>query len=410
MKTPRILILIPNLGPGGAQAVFHQQIKHLSDRHQIIGCVFNWDGSFQVDRTANIVSLDVPAGKNWILKLYCFHKRIVKLRKLKKEYNIAVTISHLEGADYVNLFSKVSDKTICWIHGTKRFDGSMKGFLGLVRRYLLIPLIYRRADKLVSVSRAIQYELDKYYHLGKSKLLTLYNTFDLEKIKVLKEAPLDKGHASLFVAPVLITHCRLAEQKNIVGLLSVFSLCKKQRPDMRLLILGDGELRSHLLKKCDFLGLAAYSPWSESRDDANYDVYFLGYRSNPYPYLGKSTLYIQSSNWEGFPLSLCEAMACGLPVVAADCPTGPREILNSSVLTGSLRTTIQHAEFGCLFPLIDSNDASSLALWTNGILELLENDKMLRHYSITGKSRVSDFDITKNLRLTEDLINDLTTR
>src|SRR5260221_1784610 len=104
----RILIIITNLCRGGAQREFRQQLKYLSDSFEAIGCVFNWDGAFEEDKAANVVSLNVEGGVTWVDKTYHFVQRIIRLRELKRKNGIDISISHLEGADYVNLLSKDS--------------------------------------------------------------------------------------------------------------------------------------------------------------------------------------------------------------------------------------------------------------------------------------------------------------
>ena len=139
MQKNRALLLIPNLGTGGAQKVFRQQMKLLSRELDVMGCVFNRDGFLPQDHDSNLHSLDVPGGSNVISKTFFFFKRIARLRRLKKELDIKVCISHLEGADYVNLLSRRNDRVIAWIHGTKTFDQNISGWLGWLRKKVLIP-------------------------------------------------------------------------------------------------------------------------------------------------------------------------------------------------------------------------------------------------------------------------------
>ena len=83
---------------------------------------------------------------------------------------------------------------------------------------------------------------------------------------------------------------------------------------LRLLILGDGKQRGELLRLAARLGVAD-------------DVALPGFVLNPYVYMRRAGLFVLSSLWEGFGNVLVEAMACGTPVVATDCPSGPAEIL-----------------------------------------------------------------------------------
>src|SRR5918993_2580899 len=174
----KILLLIPNLGRGGAQQVFRDQLQFYSKHFMTIGCVFNWDDAFPEDRQLNIVSLDIPAGTTWLSKLVCFWKRVIAVRKIKKQHRIDVCISHLEGADYVNILSKVNDKTICWIHGSKIFDANIMGTIGAFRKKMFMPFAYNKADQIVSVSEGIRQELINDFSIPAHKTLTLYNGFD----------------------------------------------------------------------------------------------------------------------------------------------------------------------------------------------------------------------------------------
>jgi glycosyltransferase involved in cell wall biosynthesis len=57
------------------------------------------------------------------------------------------------------------------------------------------------------------------------------------------------------------------------------------------------------------------------------DIFLTGYIANPYPYMRKASAFVLPSKFEGLPGVLIEAMYCGIPIIATDCPSGPREIL-----------------------------------------------------------------------------------
>ena len=111
---------------------------------------------------------------------------------------------------------------------------------------------------------------------------------------------------------------RLVREKGFDLLLKAFSTVKKSYPEWSLTILGEGSLRSEL--EC----------LSQSLDIVN-SVHFLGRVKNPYEYLQQADIFVMSSRFEGFPNALCEAMACGLPVISTDCPSGPPEIIRDGV-------------------------------------------------------------------------------
>ena len=127
--------------------------------------------------------------------------------------------------------------------------------------------------------------------------------------------------------------------------------------DARLIILGEGERREQLEKLIEDLGIA-------------HAVSMPGWVDNPYSFMAKADLFVLSSNNEGMPMVLGEALICGCPVVSTDCPTGPREYL-------------QDGRWGYLTPV---NDEDALAA---AILKSLRND--VDRSAL--KARGADFDI-----------------
>jgi glycosyltransferase involved in cell wall biosynthesis len=96
-------------------------------------------------------------------------------------------------------------------------------------------------------------------------------------------------------------------------LLDAFAVLRARRP-VRLVVLGEGDLRRTLAKQIRRLGIEE-------------DVAFPGFVDNPFRYMAAASLFVLSSRWEGLPGVLIQALACGCPVVSSDCPSGPREIL-----------------------------------------------------------------------------------
>jgi glycosyltransferase involved in cell wall biosynthesis len=402
----KILIIIPNLGRGGAQQVFRQQLKYLHDYLEVTGCVFNWEGAFEEDHTKEIVSLDVPAGKNYFSKGWYFTQRILRLRKLKQKQNITIAISHLEGADYVNLLSSSNDKTVCWIHGSKAHDRNINGVLGALRMKFLMPLLYKRSSAIVTVSKGIAYELASHVKGLEKMIHVIYNGFDLEAITILSKESLDSKFVDIFDhTNSIITHCRLAPQKNLNALLKIFSQITKSMTK-KLVILGDGELRDELLTLCDRLGLKNWNCWNEKELSKAYDVYFLGQQMNPFKFLSKADLYVMPSAWEGFPLALCEAMACRVPVISADCFTGPREIIAPEINEPQPIEKAYTSQYGTLMPLAYENDPASLSVWVKQIESLLgkSGDTILTNSAV---DRVCQFQLSEAMAQTVKLLREI---
>ncbi|MFJ2290898.1 glycosyltransferase [Streptomyces sp. NPDC087894] len=139
---------------------------------------------------------------------------------------------------------------------------------------------------------------------------------------------------------------RLTDQKGIDMLLDTWALVAPQRPDWRLDVYGTGEDEAELRAQCTGLGLDSSVGWRGRTDDVP-------------GALAGSSVFVQSSRGEGFPLALLEAMASGVPCAAFDCAPGVREI-------------VRDGEDGLLAP---AGDIGALA------------DRLLR---LTGNPRMRD--------------------
>ena len=372
---PKLLLLITELQMGGAARVFRDHARAFAPHFHVHEAVFDEGYGLDFAGDQRPISLDRgQVSRGPFRPLLNLVRRVRRLRKIKRDLGIQVCISHLEGAHYVDILSCRGEKTILCVHGSTVHNRMIAGRSGWLRRRLLIPWLYNRADRIVTVSRDLVPELVA-LGVAKEKIRTINNFFEIDAIAEAAREPLEAAEAAIFAdPPVIVASGRLHQQKNLLAMLGLFAAIRRQRP-CRLVWLGDGPLRRAMVECATSLGLATWDA-ATGTSPVDADVYLLGNRTNPFKYLARSTLFVLPSLWEGFPLALCEAMACGVPVVAADCPTGPREILEPD---GS----------GLLLPMLDDPRAASE--WSDAIIRLLD-DPSERHRLIeAGSRRVRDF-------------------
>lgn len=234
---------------------------------------------------------------------------------------------------------------------------------------LLFSFFCRHADGIIVPSLGTKEDCVQNYGARRERVKVINNSIDAEDI-MLKSRE-DPG---LFISdniPVISTAGRLSEEKNIQFLLKAFAQLK-QWHDVRLLIIGDGPEMNRLQHLARGLGI--YN-----------DVIFTGFQENPYKFIRASDVFVHTCLFEGFGNIMVEAMACGTPVVATDCPYGPREI-------------IQDGENGILVPM---QDTDTLALT---ISSLLKDEKRRKELSEKGIQRARYFSVERMVRAYEEFM------
>ncbi|MGF1737980.1 glycosyltransferase [Photobacterium satsumensis] len=143
---------------------------------------------------------------------------------------------------------------------------------------------------------------------SKQKSHVIYNPIDTEEITLLSNE-----FMSDIDGDYIIHVGRFNRAKRHDRLVTIFSEVKNK--DIKLVLLGDGKLKSEVSKKVKELGL-------DNR------VIFLGFKENPYPYIKSAKALVLTSDFEGLPTVLLEAMSLNVPVVSMNCPGGISEIIN----------------------------------------------------------------------------------
>jgi glycosyltransferase involved in cell wall biosynthesis len=389
--TKQIYFLLNSLAGGGAEAVAVRLSGYLPVANFILlerDVKYNTDkpifflGNHSTKTSPIIKTLSIPT------YAYKFSKFIEKN---------SLVVSFLERANFVNIISKLFRKHRAII--SVRMD-QQTGHVGLRKlNKLLVRILYPKADLIIAVSYGVKQSL---INLGmeEEKIKVIYNPYPIDEIRELAKEPLG-SYEEIFKHPVLITAGRLTKQKGQWYLLRIFKALKEKHKDLKLVILGEGELKDYLVGLSEELGLKTYV-WDRDALSESFDVYFLGFQKNPFKFIARSKLFIFSSLWEGFPNALVEAMACGVCVVSSDCRSGPREILAPNTDFNYQTQKPEFAEYGILMPVFEikyktANEPleEKEIMWIETIDKLLEDESLRKKYSEKAKQRAEDFRIEK---------------
>lgn len=196
--------------------------------------------------------------------------------------------------------------------------------------YRLVPLLYRFADLVVTLTDGAFRDLFEQFRVPRAKLarIACNAVIDTDGAKAIASGAADREPG------LIVAVGRLSPEKDHATLIKA---CSRLDPAMawRVEIAGTGPQRASLQALIHELGLASR-------------VSLIGFVSNPFALLRRATVAVSSSRFEGFGNAIVEALACGTPVVSTDCPYGPREILAAG-------------RYGALVPVGDV-DAMALAM------------------------------------------------
>jgi glycosyltransferase involved in cell wall biosynthesis len=177
----------------------------------------------------------------------------------------------------------------------------------------LMRLTYRWAHGIVAVSEGVAQDLTRHIPVPPERVVAIYNPVVDDLLLAQAAAPPQHPWLVSGTVPVVLAAGRLIAQKDFATLIDAFARLRRARP-VRLLILGEGELRTSLLAQAQALGVSE-------------DVALPGFDTNPFAAMRAASVFVLSSRFEGLPGVLIQAMACGARVVSTDCPSGPREVL-----------------------------------------------------------------------------------
>lgn len=363
----KILFLIDNLKGGGAEKALTTLVNNLDkEKFDITVQTISNEGTRINDLNSNISYKSMNNAKTDIgrrlisiwLRLLAYLGMIYRFY-IKDDYDIEVAYLECAPTKFLSFSTNKRAKKIAWVHCDliKKFNGD-ENIINSLKKY------YAKFDEVICVSEDVKISFDKCFgDVVNSRVL--YNVFESENIISNSRESIEDIEKT---RKTMIFLGRFSPQKRADRLLKVHKRIIDDGLEYDLWLLGEGALLPELKKYAD-------------DNNLNDTVHFLGFKTNPYPYLKEADVYVCSSDYEGFSTTVAEALIIGTPVVTTDC-SGMRELLGNS-------------EYG----IITDNDEDSLY---EGIKRILTDDKLRNSYKSKAIERGKYFSTESLTKATED--------
>lgn len=292
MTKKRILILITRSEPGGAQSHVLELLHGLNDKYELIMATGEEGFLLEQAQKIGIESYLLPSLKRNV-SLSNDKTAYREIRKILLDAKPDLVHTHSSKAGILGRLAahRLGLKNVFTAHGWAFADGTP-----WTRKLIGIPtekMAAKWCDRIITVSHADKLLAIKYHIAPREKITVIHNGIaDISSDLVAK--PVNS-------IPVLTMVARVAPPKNFIVLLDALASIDRK---YILRIVGDGPELYHVQEHAQELGI-----------ESNID--FMGSRNDVPEILSSSDIFILSSDWEGFPISIIEAMRAGLPVIAS---------------------------------------------------------------------------------------------
>jgi glycosyltransferase involved in cell wall biosynthesis len=321
-KKVRILCVIGSMGSGGSERQMIGLLTHL-DRKRFAPMLYTIlrEGPLLAEVPDDVPVFSFDGGDaiqwNWPGRIHA--RQVRHLANTIQQQHIDLVYDRTFHATLVAgpACGRTGTPHLCTIVANPKDALKTAGRFVRAKRYLLRHA-YLRAAKVVTVSDDLRENAIAYYRLPRDHVLALRNWIDLERIDRLAvacESPFAPQRFHVVVASRLVP---LKGQRFLLEATEDVAL-RRGRTSLLVHLIGEGPDEPILKKYVADHGLAEH-------------VRFEGLQLNPFPFMRAAHLFCLPSLFEGMPNALLEAMACRVPVLATDCPTGPREVLDGGRL------------------------------------------------------------------------------
>ena len=297
-----ILFVINSLAGGGAERVLTT----------ILGASAPWRDRYDVHLALLDDEPRAYAVPEWITvtQLDSRHRlgtSIAQLRRLVARLNPDIALAFLTRANVATAIAMAGRGRPWLISERVNTSAHLGSGAGAIAARAMVRFAYPRARHVIAVSDGVVDDLVQNFGVARDRVSAIANPVDHDAIAAQAAAP-----SSLAIdGDYVVAAGRLVPNKNFALLVDAFAASGLPH---RLVIMGEGPERASLEAQIAAKGLAER-------------VLLPGFVANPFAVLARARLFAMPSNAEGFPNGLVEAMACGLPVVATNCASGPSEIL-----------------------------------------------------------------------------------
>ena len=376
----KVLVLHGHLSMGGEERVLLSVLKNLVELNYDVDLLITWNHGEnnlfenEIPEKVNYKFLfDNYNGKNKLIKeIYRIRAKATYLKKVEKiikenKYDVIIDYSS-NLLKYNNFDIKVP--VFAWIHFSLTFGEKLSA--DKIEKY---KKQYKKYDKILAICDTMRDEFVEILGMDKNKVELVYNPIDLEAIRK-KAENIDKKYENYLKQDYFLQVSRLTEQKQPEHLVDIYYKLKQRGIKEKLYFIGNGEKVELIKQKIKEYKL----------ED---DVILLGQIENPYPFFKNAKLFVHTGKYEGLPTVLLESLALGTPVVAYDCPTGPKDILG------------KNSEYGKLIPLNDKD------VFVEKVCELMNDDEKYKNYRKISLVRSDDFSMKNNKIKLQTLIENI---